>query len=312
MSYVLRRLERMVLTIAGVITFAFLLIHLTPGDPAALVLGDYVTPDALRQVRAQLELDKPLAVQYARYASRVLHGDLGHSFRTDQPVLDEIRSQAPFTAMLTAAGIVLALAIGVPIGTLAAIRRNSLADYAATTVAMLSLSTPGFWFAILLIYVFAYRLGLFPVIGAGRWGDWHAILTHLALPAVAIGARSAALVARMTRSSMLDVLHQDYIRTGRAKGLSGRAVVLKHALRNAAIPIVTIVGLDVAYLLGGAVVTETVFARPGLGKLLVDAIYARDYPTIQGAIMIFAFSLVVINLLVDLSYACLDPRIRYQ
>ena len=302
----------MVLTIAGVITFAFLLIHLTPGDPAALVLGDYVTPRALRQVRAQLELDKPLAVQYVRYASCILQGNLGRSFRTNQSVLDEVRSQVPFTGILTAAGVTVAVAIGVPVGVLAALRRNSLGDYVITTVTMLWLSTPGFWFAILLIYVFAYRLGVFPVIGAGHWGDWRSIVAHLTLPAVAIGARSAALVARMTRSSMLDVLHQDYIRTGRAKGLSGPAVLVRHALRNAAIPIVTIIGLDVAYLLGGAVVIETVFARPGVGRLVVDAIYSRDYPMVQGTIMIFAFSLVLINLLVDLSYACLDPRIRYS
>jgi ABC-type dipeptide/oligopeptide/nickel transport system permease component len=226
--------------------------------------------------------------------------------------MQEIAVQAPFTVALAAAGILLAILVGVPSGILTAVRRNTLADYLTTTVAMLWLSSPSFWFGILLIYVLSYRLGWFPVFGAGTPGDWHSLLTHLLLPATAIGVRSAALIARMTRSSVLEVLHQDYMRTARAKGLGHRAVVYRHALRNAAIPVITIIGLDIAYLLGGAVVIETVFARPGLGKLVVDAIYARDYPMVQGAIMIFAFGILATNLLVDLSYALVDPRVRYS
>lgn len=313
MSYVAHRLLITIPTLLGVVTAAFLLIHIAPGDPAELLLGDYtgVSAQVLRELRERLRIDQPLPVQYVRYLGQVLTGDLGRSFRTNQPVLSEILTQAPYTVMLAAAGIVLAVAIGVPAGMISGLRRNTAVDYVTTTVAMIWLSSPSFWFAILLIYVLAFRLGWFPVFGAGVWGDWRSLAVHLALPAVAIGVRSAALIARMTRSSLLEVLNQDFIRTARAKGLGRRALVLRHALRNAAIPVVTIVGLDVAYLLGGAVVIETVFARPGLGKLVVDAIHARDYPMVQGALMVFALGIVLVNLLVDLSYAIIDPRIRY-
>ena len=301
-------------TVLGVVTLAFVLIHVAPGDPAELLLGDYVgvTPQVLSELREYLGLGLPLPVQYVKYVTNVLRGDLGRSFRTNQSVASEIIGQAPFTLALAAAGIILAVTVGIPTGIVAAVRRNSLADYATTTVAMFWLASPGFWFGILLIYFLAYRLGWFPVFGAGTWDNWRSLIAHLALPAVAIGVRSAALIARMTRSALLEVLSQDYIRTARAKGLAGGAVILRHALRNAAIPIVTIIGLDIAYLLGGAVVTETVFSRPGLGKLVVDAIHARDYPMVQGAIMVFAFGILLINLLVDLSYAFIDPRVRYS
>lgn len=314
MAYFVQRVLGTVPTVIGVVTVAFLLIHLAPGDPAELMLGDYtgVTPQALADLHARLGLDRPLPVQYVTYVASVLRGDLGRSFRTNQPVMSEIVAQAPFTVVLAAAGVGLAILLGVPSGIVTAVRRNSAVDYLTTTVAMLWLSSPSFWFGILLIYFLAFRLGWFPVFGAGAWGDARSLLSHLALPATAIGVRSAALISRMTRSSMLEVLHQDYVRTARAKGLGHHAVVYRHALRNAAISVITIVGLDIAYLLGGAVVIETIFARPGLGKLVVDAIYARDYPTVQGAIMIFAFGILVVNLLVDLSYVVVDPRIRYS
>jgi ABC-type dipeptide/oligopeptide/nickel transport system permease component len=301
-------------TLLGVVTFAFLLIHIAPGDPAELMLGDYagVSPQVLRDMRARLGVDQPLPVQYARYLGQVLTGDLGRSFRTNQPVLSEIAAQAPYTLVLAVAGILLAILVGIPAGIISGVRRNSAVDYATMTVSMIWLSSPSFWFAILLIYVLAFRLGWFPIFGAGIWGDWKSMLVHLVLPAAVIGVRSAALIARMTRSALLEVLNQDFIRTARAKGLDRYRVVLRHAMRNAAIPVVTIVGLDVAYLLGGAVVVETVFARPGLGKLVVDAIYARDYPMVQGALMGFALAIVLVNLLVDLSYAAIDPRIRYS
>jgi len=314
MAYLVQRLLVTLPTVLGVVTLAFLLIHIAPGDPAELLLGDYtgVTPQVLADLRMRLGLDRPMPVQYLTYVASVLRGDLGRSFRTNQPVLSEIVVQAPFTVVLAAAGVLLAILVGVPFGIVAAVRRNSPVDYLTTTVAMLWLSGPSFWFGILLIYFLAYKLGWFPVFGAGTWGDWRSLLSHLVLPAVAVGVRSAALIARMTRSSMLEILHQDYVRTARAKGLTGRTIVYRHALRNAAIPILTIVGLDIAYLLGGAVVMETVFARPGLGKLVVDAIYARDYPMVQGAILVFAFGILIVNLLVDLSYALVDPRIRYS
>ncbi|MGQ0568877.1 MAG: ABC transporter permease [Armatimonadota bacterium] len=314
MTFLVHRLLATLVTLLGVVTLAFLLIHIAPGDPAELLLGDYtgVTPQVLADLRARLGLDRPLPVQYLTYAASVLRGDLGRSFRTNQPVLSEIIGQAPFTILLAAAGVLIAVLLGVPSGIVTAVRRNTMIDYVTTTIAMLWLSSPSFWFGILLIYFLAYKLGWFPVFGAGSWGDWKSIVSHLALPAAAIGARSAALIARMTRSSMLEVLHQDYVRTAWAKGLARHEVVYRHALRNAAIPVITIIGLDIAYLLGGAVVTETVFARPGLGKLVVDAIYARDYPMVQGAIMVFAFGILMVNLLVDLSYAVVDPRIRYS
>ncbi len=313
MVYLIQRLLATLPTVLGVVTFAFLLIHIAPGDPAELMLGDYtgVTPQVLADMRERLGLDRPLPVQYVSYVTSVLRGDLGRSFRTNQPVLSEIATQTPFTLVLAAAGVLVAVLLGVPSGIVTALRRNTTVDYITTTVTMLWLASPSFWFAILLIYFLSYKLGWFPVFGAGTWGDWRSLAIHLILPAAAIGVRSAALISRMTRSSMLEVLHQDYVRTARAKGLADWAVVYRHALRNAAIPVITIIGLDIAYLLGGAVVTETVFARPGLGKLVVDAIYARDYPTVQGAIMVFAMGILVVNLLVDLSYALVDPRIRY-
>jgi peptide/nickel transport system permease protein len=314
MVYLIQRLLATLPTVLGVVTFTFLLIHIAPGDPAELMLGDYtgVTPQVLADMRERLGLDRPLPVQYLSYVTSVLRGDLGRSFRTNRPVLSEIATQTPFTLLLAAAGVAVAVLLGVPSGIVTALRRNTTVDYITTTVAMLWLASPSFWFAILLIYFLSYKLGWFPVFGAGTWGDWRSLAIHLILPAAAIGVRSAALISRMTRSSMLEVLHQDYVRTARAKGLADWAVVYRHALRNAAIPVITIIGLDIAYLLGGAVVTETVFARPGLGKLVVDAIYSRDYPTVQGAIMVFAMGILVVNLLVDLSYAIVDPRIRYS
>lgn len=314
MRYFTHRVLATLPTLLGVVTFAFLLIHIAPGDPAELMLGDYagVSPQVLRDMRARLGVDQPLPVQYVRYLGQVLTGDLGRSFRTNQPVLSEIAAQAPYTLVLAVAGILLAILVGIPAGIISGVRRNSAVDYATMTVSMIWLSSPSFWFAILLIYVLAFRLGWFPIFGAGIWGDWKSMLVHLVLPAAVIGVRSAALIARMTRSALLEVLNQDFIRTARAKGLDRYRVVLRHAMRNAAIPVVTIVGLDVAYLLGGAVVVETVFARPGLGKLVVDAIYARDYPMVQGALMGFALAIVLVNLLVDLSYAAIDPRIRYS
>src|SRR3990170_3859678 len=314
MVYLAQRLLATLPTVLGVVTLAFLLIHIAPGDPAELMLGDYtgVTPQVLADMRERLGLDRPLPVQYVSYVTSVLRGDLGRSFRTNRPVLSEIATQTPFTLILAAAGVAVAVLLGVPAGIVSALRRNTTVDYITTTVAMFWLASPSFWFAILLIYFLSYRLGWFPVFGAGTWGDWRSLALHLILPAAAIGVRSAALISRMTRSSMLEVLHQDYVRTARAKGLADPAVVYRHALRNAAIPVITIIGLDIAYLLGGAVVTETVFARPGLGKLVVDAIYARDYPMVQGAIMVFAVGILATNLLVDLSYAVVDPRIRYS
>jgi peptide/nickel transport system permease protein/oligopeptide transport system permease protein len=310
---IVRRLVGTLPTLVGAITFAFLLIRVAPGDPARLMLGDYeaANPRAVAQVRKQLGLDRPLAAQYVVYVVNAVRGELGTSFRTGQSVLGEIAGQVGHTMQLALAAIIVAIGIGVPVGIVAALWRNTWLDYGALTASMMALASPSFWFGILLIYFFAFRLGWFPIFGAGQSGNPLSLAHHLALPAIAIGARSAALIARMTRSALLEVLHQDYIRTARAKGIAEGGVVLRHALRNALIPILTIIGLDVAYLLGGAVVIETVFARPGLGKLIVDAIYTRDYPVVQGAILVFAFGILLVNVIVDLAYAVVDPRIRY-
>lgn len=313
MLAIVRRLMATLPTLIGAITFAFLLIRVAPGDPARLVLGDYeaADPRAVAQVRKQLGLDRPLPAQYVIYVIDVVRGELGTSFRTGQSVLSEVVSQIGHTMQLAAAAIIVAVVIGIPVGIVAATRRNTWLDYGVLTGSMMALAAPSFWFGILLIYVFAFRFGWFPIFGAGQPGNALSLAHHVALPAIAIGARSAALIARMTRSALLEVLHQDFIRTARAKGVPGRGVVLRHALRNALIPILTIVGLDIAYLLGGAVVIETVFARPGLGKLIVDAIYSRDYPVVQGAILVFATGILLINVLVDVAYTIVDPRVRY-
>ncbi|MBM3450402.1 MAG: ABC transporter permease [Armatimonadetes bacterium] len=313
MGYFVQRTALMAVTLLGVMTFSFLIIRIAPGDPALLMLGDYVgvTAQTVADMRAKLGLDEPIAAQFTKFITSVLRGDLGVSFRNNQPVGREVASQIPYTLLLAGAGILVAILIGIPTGIGAAVRRNTSLDYGLGIVSMIWLASPSFWFAILLIYFFAFKLGWFPIVGAGRWGDWAGMAWHLVLPAAAIGLRSAALIARMTRSAVLDVLRQDYVRTAQAKGLAVGSVVRRHVLRNAAIPVVTIIGLDIAYLLGGAVVIESVFARPGLGKLAVDAIHARDYPSVQGATLIFAFGVVLVNFLVDLSYALIDPRIRY-
>ena len=315
MGYFIRRLLLTLPTLLGVITFAFLLIRVAPGDPAQLMLGDLaaINPEEIVQdFREKFGLDRPLHEQYLKYVLSVLRGDLGRSFRNGRLVFSEILSMLPYTIHLALGGVILAVVIGVPAGTFIAFHRNRLSDYLVSSLSVLWLSVPSFWLGLLLIYFFSYRLGWFPVFGAGESGSWASLIRSLVLPALAVGARSAALVARMTRSSVLDVLSQDYVRTAWAKGLPARIVVSKHVLRNAGMNIVTVVGLDLAYLLGGAVVVETVFARPGLGKLVVDAIYARDYPTVQGAVIFFALVILAVNLIVDLVYALMNPRIRYS
>jgi ABC-type dipeptide/oligopeptide/nickel transport system permease component len=307
-----RRLVVLAPTLLGVMTLAFVLIRLAPGDPALLLQQESGsgTAASARAFRRDHGLDRPLVVQYGLYLRNALTGRLGISFRTRQPVMDEIRVMIAPTVILATAGTALAVVIGVPAGTLAALRRSTLTDYATMVLSMLSLASPSFFLAALLMYVFAFKLGWFPFFGLGD-GTILSTATHLTLPACAIGLRAAALIARMTRSSILQVLGQDFVRTAWAKGLRAPRVVRRHVLTNAAIPIVTIVGLDVAYLLGGSVIVETIFSRPGLGKLLVDAISARDYPMVQAAILIFAAFVIAANMLVDLIYALVDPRVRY-
>jgi len=311
LGYSLRRLAAMIPTLLGVLTLVFLVLQLIPGDPAQVILGDYATPESLRQLRQQLGLDQPLWKQYLDFLTRYARGDLGTSLLTGRPLTVELVRRLPYTLHLAAGGILIAVTVGVPAGVLGAVRRSSWVDYSVTTGAMAGIAAPSFWIGLVLIYVFAIKLGWFPVIGAGTPQDPVGLLHRLVLPSVAIGLAIAALIARLTRSSVLEILGQDYIRTARAKGLGERIVLYRHVLRNAAIPVVTIVGLNVGTLLGGAIIIETVFGRPGLGKLLIDSIYARDYPIIQGTIFVISLMFQVTNLVVDLAYAALDPRIRF-
>lgn len=307
-----RQLWLMVTTLVGVSTLVFLIMRATPGDPARLMLGDFATPEALAQLRAQLGLDRPLGEAYLGFLQDYARGDLGTSLSSRRPVIDEIAARAPYTLQLALAAMGFAVAVGLPLGMLAAVKRNSLLDHASMLAAIVGGSTPVFFLGLVLILVFAVHLRWLPAIGVGNPGDAVSLARALILPSLAVGAPTATILARMTRSSTLEVLGQEYIRTARAKGLAELAVLARHALKNASIPLVTVVALNVGYLVGGAVIIETVFARPGLGKLLVDAILFRDYPVVQGVAFVIAASFIVINALTDLSYVWLDPRIKYR
>lgn len=313
MGYIGRRLLLILPTIVGAFTLVFVVLHMAPGDPVDVMLMDFesgATEQLRQELREQFGLDKPLYEQYFIFIKNTVSGDLGTSIIRRRPVLDLLLPTIKPTLMLAFGAIVMSVIIGVPAGVAAALRRNRLTDYGTMAVAVMWLSVPGFWLGILLIYFVGFRLPIFPMFGGGASGDLFSQLHHLVLPAFAVGARSAALVARMTRSSILEVLGQDYVRTARSKGLSERVVIYRHALRNAIIPVITVVGMDLAYLLGGTVIVETVFGRVGLGKTMIDAIVDRDYPVAQGAILLFAAGIVLVNFLTDLTYAVANPRIR--
>lgn len=310
LQYLLRRLTAAVPTLLGVMVAVFLVVHLIPGDPVVAMLGDMATEEQIVQTRRDMGLDRPLYVQFGSFMGRYLRGDMGVSIRTRRLVVEEITSRFPHTGRLALAGGVIAVLLGVPLGVIAASRRGSLVDLFSLIVSSIGVAAPVFWIGLLLSLWFAVQLRWFPTVGGGRAGDPMSIYKALVLPAVTLGLSGMALIARMTRSSMLDVLREDYIRTSRAKGLSEKVIIFKHALRNASIPIVTIVGLNIGYLLGGAVLVETVFARPGLGKLLVDGILARDYPVVQGVTFVIALGFIMVNLVTDLVYGYLDPRIK--
>ncbi len=303
-AYILRRLVLAVPTLVGVTLVVFALIRLVPGDPARLVLGLQASEEEVQRLRVQLGLDQPLPVQYARFLARLLQGDLGRSVVTGEPVLREIGARLPATVQLAVASTVVATLAGVAAGVVSATRQSSWWDYTVMTVALFGISLPVFWLGLMLMLLFSVHLRWLP---AGGYGT----PAHLVLPTVTLAAFSVAIIARMTRSSLLEVLHQDYVRTAWAKGLSSRAVVLRHALKNALIPVVTVIGLQFGGLLGGAILTETVFAWPGMGRLLVGAIVARDYPVVQGTVLVFAALFTLVNLAVDVLYAYVDPRIHY-
>jgi len=303
--FVLRRLLLTVPVLLGVLFVVMLTMDLIPGDPVQLMLGDAASKENVARFREHLGLDRPLVVRYVRYIGHVMTGDLGRSIQQNRPVVDELGDAWPATLQLTVAALLLAAVVGVATGIVSAIWPNSLFDALSRLSSLFGLSMPVFWTGLVLIVVFAFWLPLLPVGGVGS-------PSHLVLPAVTLALPSIAMIARMTRSSVLEVLREDYVRTARAKGVGERLVVAKHALRNAAIPILTLVGLQAGQLMGGAVLTETVFAWPGLGRLMVKAIFARDYILLQGAVLIFAMAFVVINLVVDLSYGMLDPRVSRQ
>jgi ABC-type dipeptide/oligopeptide/nickel transport system permease component len=284
----------------------FLMLQLIPGDPASIYLGEnQATPERLEQIREQLGLNRPLFVQYGDFVLRAARGDLGRSVQTNRPVIQEITDRLPNTIILAVSSMALAIIFGITLGMLAGLNQNSWLDTILMLAALAGVSIPVFWLGLLLILLFAVQLGWLPATGQGGWNS-------LILPAVTLAALSTATLARLVRASMIEVLNQDYLQTSRAKGLPQVAIVLRHALPNALIPVVTVIGLQFGNLLSGAVITETVFARSGLGKLVVDSIQNKDLPTVQGVILVLATIYVVVNFVVDLSYAVIDPRIRLQ
>jgi peptide/nickel transport system permease protein len=292
--------------VLGVSVVVFSIIHLLPGDPVLAILsGANATPEQERELRAQLRLDDPLPVQYVRFLGRAMVGDFGRSMFTGRPVIDEIADQLPSTLELAGSAILIAAIVGLALGMLAAIRHNTWVDRAAMFVALGGVSMPSFWLGLLLIFVFSLHLGWFPATGQGG-------LSRLILPAATIGLNYSAVIARLVRSSLLEVLGNNYIATARAKGLSEWGVTLKHALGNALIPVTTIIGVQLGNLLAGTIVVETVFSRRGMGRLAVTAVLDKDYPLIQGVVLVSALGYVLVNLLVDLSYSVLDPRIRHR
>jgi ABC-type dipeptide/oligopeptide/nickel transport system permease component len=305
LRFIARRLLLTLPVLLGVATLVFALIHLVPGDPAAAMLGESAPPADLDELRARLGLDRPLLVQYGEFMRGLVQGDLGTSFRYGTPVTREITTRLGATAELALVAIVIAVSIAIPLGIVGALYRGRAVDQIAMTVSLAGIAMPNFWLGPLLAIVFAVELGWLPVSGTGTW-------RHLVLPAVTLGAALAALTARMTRASLIDELGELYVLAARARGLSRLATVVRHALRNSLIPVVTIVGLQLGSVLTGTIITETIFSWPGVGRLLIQAISFRDYPLVQGCILLIAVTYVAMNLLVDLLYAWLDPRIRYQ
>jgi peptide/nickel transport system permease protein len=295
----------MLFVVLGVVTLVFLLIHLVPGDPIQAMLGERATATDLQALREQLGLDQPLFVQWYTYIFNLLQGDLGHSLYSKQPITEILLQRIPATLELAAAALIVAIAIALPLGSIAAIRRDTVYDHGAMIFSLIGVSIPNFWMGPLLIIIFSLQLGWFPV--SGRDG-----LNSLILPAITLGTALAAILARMVRSTLLEVLQEDYIRTARAKGLSQYGVIVHHALRNASLPIITIIALQLGNLLGGAVITEMIFSWAGIGQLTVEAIQRRDYPVVQACVLLISVTYVMVNTLTDILYAVLDPRVRYR
>jgi len=305
LRYLIRRVLLTVPVLLGVATLVFSLIHLVPGDPAQAMMGDGASPQDVAELRKTLGLDQPLLTQYATFLRNALQGDLGKSFRTGQPVTTMVAERMPATAELAVAAMLVAIVMAIPLGVVAAVWRGTAVDYGAMTFALAGVSIPNFWLGPVLAIVFAVELGWLPVSGRGT-------LAHLVLPAISLGLALAAILARMTRASLLEELNELYVRAARARGVSRPAAITTHALRNSLIPLLTIVALQFGAVLTGAVITETIFAWPGIGRLLIQSIGFRDYPTVQGCILLIAVTYVTVNLVTDLMYGVLDPRIRFE
>jgi peptide/nickel transport system permease protein len=305
LRYVVRRVLLAIPVLIGVATLVFSLIHLVPGDPAQAMMGDGASPQDIAELRKTLGLDQPLLTQYVTFLRHAVTGDLGVSFRTGQPVTTMIAERVPATAELALASMTVAILLAIPLGVIAAVRRGTAVDFGAMTFALAGVSIPNFWLGPLLAIVFAVELGWLPVSGRGT-------LAHLVLPSVSLGLALAAILARMTRASLLDELNELYVRAARARGVSRASSIAVHALRNSMVPLLTIVALQFGAVLTGAVITETIFAWPGIGRLLIQSIGFRDYPMVQGCILLIAVTYVTVNLLTDLMYGILDPRIRYE
>jgi len=312
-EYIIRRLVLLIPTVLGVSILVFLMMHFIPGDPVSLLLGDYYTEATAKAIRAQYGLDKPLHIQYGLWLGRLFIGDWGQSIIANRPIFDDLVQRIPVTLELIVLSMTFALLIAVPAGVIAALKPYSWRDYSAMTTALIGVSVPEFFMGILLILFFSLLWGILPAVGyvplsESVWGN----LKHMILPAVTLGLARAALLTRLVRASMMEVIRLDYVTTARAKGVREWAVVLKHALKNALIPTVTVLGLQVGFLIGGAIVVETVFAVPGVGSFGIAAISLRDYPQVQAFVLLFALGFVLTNLIVDILYAFLDPRIKYE
>jgi len=295
----------MIITIIGVSILVFMIIHFIPGNPVNHILGDYATEESIKELEQRLGLDQPMVIQYLSYMGGAIQGDLGTSFITGYTVVEEILNRIPITAQLALYSIIFGSIIGISIGVIAAVKKNTIWDQIAMTLALIGISAPGFWIALFLILIFSYQLSIFPISG---YSGFYSLI----LPAITLGLGSAGSIARMTRSSMLDIIKQDYIRTARAKGANSTRLIIQHCLQNAVIPVVTLIGMQFGYLMAGAVVTETVYALPGLGSLIVSAISTRDIPTVQGLLLFMGAIIILVNFIVDLLYTKLDPRIRYE
>lgn len=313
LEYIIKRLLMIPITLLGIFTITFALLYIVPGDPVATIMGEKGDAKTKAAIRAQLNLDKPLYEQYGLYLGNVIRGDLGQSFITKKKVTDSILEAFPLTFNLALLSVIIMTLIGIPVGIISSIKQRSLLDRILMVLAIGGVSAPGFWVGLIALLLFVHTLHIFPLntIEVTSLG-WPAYLSYLILPASVLGIRGIAIVARLTRSTLLEVIRQDYIRMARAKGLAERVVIFKHALRNALIPVITYVGMDLAFLMGGAVVTETVFAWPGLGRLAVQALRQKDIPVVLGTVLFTSALIVIANLLTDLSYAAVDPRVKLE